>query len=95
MNADTPRTKIDEDHWQYSYLPVYLNDDKKEIVGWKLVCNQHWMPLRDPPRLIDQFQLAYYDCTFTTMDMKLKWRNRSAQEFAYRMYKHMEGADFK
>lgn len=94
MEADTPRSKIDEEHWQYIYLPVYLNDDRRELIGWKLVCNQNWMPLRDPPRLIDQYQLAYYDCTFTSLNMKLKWRQRSPQEMAYKLYSHLESSNF-
>lgn len=94
MNSDTPRTKINEEYWEYIYTPVYLDEAHRELIGWQLRCNQHWVPLRDPPRLIDHYHLAYFDHTITSLCMKLKWRNQSPQDAAKKMFAHLTSADF-
>ena len=95
----TPRDVINEAEglYEYHYEPVYdtndQNVDKKQLIGWRLITNHHWIPLIDPPRLIDQYQLAYYDARFTTSLMHLKWKTRlSATEVAQNILRNLDSS---
>jgi hypothetical protein len=96
----TPRVVLNEAEnlYEYHYEPVWDTDDKandrKQLIGWKLITNHFWMPLIDPPRLIDQYQLAYYDARFTTRMMHLKWKanTTTSVDVARRIIRNLDNA---
>jgi hypothetical protein len=51
---------------KYTYNPIYNN--QRSIIGWQMENDSPlWMPVKDPPRVIEHYELAKYDATFTSI----------------------------